>query len=378
MSGEREFFAQMVVDAVCHLDPERLDLRMLGVKKVQVGCWLAAWLPRWVLGQGAGSEESAGGVLAGWLAGWPGLVMVGWLLFYRVRAGAWWQQQQQQPAPRPHWLTLPPIPLGTVVQGGGLRDSFLVDGVAFKKTFSYAGFEMQPKQYEVSAGAGAGRIVLCCAPWGRRVGRVVGWGWAGVGGLRRCCCARAPASACNLARPRTQVRTHTTQVLSFSLCLTRSHTHTHIHNEGPQDPFAEHRAGAQGSALTPPPPPYPPLSPSHTLPYPPLLHTLLHTTPRCPLSPAHDTAEPQDPAAELHAGAQGSSEPPHCHPPTHNTLLPPLPMQNPKILLLNIELELKAEKENAEVRLEDPAQYQAIVDAGGYCRRVLLGAAGYH
>ena len=34
------------------------------------------------------------------------------------------------------------------VQGGGLRDSFLVDGVAFKKTFSYAGFEMQPKSYK--------------------------------------------------------------------------------------------------------------------------------------------------------------------------------------------------------------------------------------
>ena len=33
------------------------------------------------------------------------------------------------------------------VQGGGLRDSFLVSGVAFKKTFSYAGFEMQPKSY---------------------------------------------------------------------------------------------------------------------------------------------------------------------------------------------------------------------------------------
>jgi len=31
---------------------------------------------------------------------------------------------------------------------GGLRDSFLVDGVAFRKTFSYAGFEMQPKRYE--------------------------------------------------------------------------------------------------------------------------------------------------------------------------------------------------------------------------------------
>ncbi|XP_061431447.1 T-complex protein 1 subunit eta-like [Lethenteron reissneri] len=33
------------------------------------------------------------------------------------------------------------------VQGGGLEDSHLVAGVAFKKTFSYAGFEMQPKTY---------------------------------------------------------------------------------------------------------------------------------------------------------------------------------------------------------------------------------------
>ncbi|XP_048747799.2 T-complex protein 1 subunit eta-like [Ostrea edulis] len=34
------------------------------------------------------------------------------------------------------------------VTGGGLEDSMLVAGVAFKKTFSYAGFEMQPKRYE--------------------------------------------------------------------------------------------------------------------------------------------------------------------------------------------------------------------------------------
>ncbi|CAH2236876.1 jg23231 [Pararge aegeria aegeria] len=34
------------------------------------------------------------------------------------------------------------------VTGGGLEDSFLVAGVAFKKTFSYAGFEMQPKSYD--------------------------------------------------------------------------------------------------------------------------------------------------------------------------------------------------------------------------------------
>ena len=67
VSGEKEFFGTMVVDAVTKLDPRTLDLRMLGVKKVQ---------------------------------------------------------------------------------GGGLRDSFLVDGVAFKKTFSYAGFEMQRKSYD--------------------------------------------------------------------------------------------------------------------------------------------------------------------------------------------------------------------------------------
>eukprot|EP01135_Chromosphaera_perkinsii_P004000 Nk52_evm13s266 gene=Nk52_evmTU13s266 len=33
------------------------------------------------------------------------------------------------------------------VNGGALEDSMLIDGVAFKKTFSYAGFEMQPKKY---------------------------------------------------------------------------------------------------------------------------------------------------------------------------------------------------------------------------------------
>lgn len=66
VSGEKEFFAQMVVDAVSKLDPTTMDLKMIGIKKVQ---------------------------------------------------------------------------------GGGLRDSFLVDGVAFKKTFSYAGFEQQPKSF---------------------------------------------------------------------------------------------------------------------------------------------------------------------------------------------------------------------------------------
>ena len=34
------------------------------------------------------------------------------------------------------------------VQGGSLQDSVLIDGVAFKKTFSYAGFEQMTKQFE--------------------------------------------------------------------------------------------------------------------------------------------------------------------------------------------------------------------------------------
>ena len=36
------------------------------------------------------------------------------------------------------------------VTGGALEDSMLITGVAFKKTFAYAGFEMQPKSYKVS------------------------------------------------------------------------------------------------------------------------------------------------------------------------------------------------------------------------------------
>jgi len=38
-------------------------------------------------------------------------------------------------------------------------------------------------------------------------------------------------------------------------------------------------------------------------------------------------------------------------------------LENPKIVLLHVELELKSEKENAEVRIEDPSDYQSIVDA---------------
>lgn len=37
--------------------------------------------------------------------------------------------------------------------------------------------------------------------------------------------------------------------------------------------------------------------------------------------------------------------------------------ENPKICILNMELELKSEKENAEIRIENPDDYQAMVDA---------------
>jgi T-complex protein 1 subunit eta len=41
----------------------------------------------------------------------------------------------------------------------------------------------------------------------------------------------------------------------------------------------------------------------------------------------------------------------------------PKKFTKPKIICLNIELELKAEKDNAEIRIENPEQYQSIVDA---------------
>ena len=41
----------------------------------------------------------------------------------------------------------------------------------------------------------------------------------------------------------------------------------------------------------------------------------------------------------------------------------PKSFENPKILILNLELELKAEKDSAEIRLENPDDFQKIVDA---------------
>ena len=34
------------------------------------------------------------------------------------------------------------------IPGGGMQDSLLIQGVAFKKTFTYAGAEQQPKSFQ--------------------------------------------------------------------------------------------------------------------------------------------------------------------------------------------------------------------------------------
>merc|ERR1711937_830892 len=59
----------------------------------------------------------------------------------------------------------------------------------------------------------------------------------------------------------------------------------------------------------------------------------------------------------------------------------PKRFENAKILLLNLELELKAEKDNAEVRITDPDQYQQIVDAEWqiiYSKLDAIAATGAH
>lgn len=45
VSGEKEFFAEMVVEAVTRLDPATLDMNMLGTKKVCSSGTLVFWRP---------------------------------------------------------------------------------------------------------------------------------------------------------------------------------------------------------------------------------------------------------------------------------------------------------------------------------------------
>lgn len=122
VSGEKEFFANLVVDAVSKLDPQTLDLRMIGIKKV------GKTLPLTLTCR----AEGALGVCDVLICGTRLCRIAGQRKLCRGSSCI-----------RPHTRCR-----CKQVQGGGLRDSFLVDGVAFKKTFSYAGFEMQPRSFD--------------------------------------------------------------------------------------------------------------------------------------------------------------------------------------------------------------------------------------
>jgi len=102
VGGEKEFFGQMCVDAVMHLDQDLLDPRMIGVKKVMGGEFFLQFL-----------------------------FLPLYCMYFRISV---WAIRLTS------WFFSPP--------SGSMRESFLVDGVAFKKTFSYAGFEQQPKYFD--------------------------------------------------------------------------------------------------------------------------------------------------------------------------------------------------------------------------------------
>jgi hypothetical protein len=61
VSGEKEFFSEMVVSAVTRLDPSTLDLKMIGMKKVRQGGWGVG------AGAGLGGGTGARGG-SGWVA----------------------------------------------------------------------------------------------------------------------------------------------------------------------------------------------------------------------------------------------------------------------------------------------------------------------
>jgi len=132
--GEKEFFAAMVVDAVSTLDQRTLDLSMLGVKKV-VGGEIEVFVLVVVVVV----------VVVVFLS-----LSLFRVFFFIERQSERHVESSEEGKKNANSLSLynstPShlIPITT----GGLRDSFLVDGVAFRKTFSYAGFEMQPKKYE--------------------------------------------------------------------------------------------------------------------------------------------------------------------------------------------------------------------------------------
>ena len=131
VSSESEFFANLVVDAVSVLDPQTLDLKMIGMKKVR------SLSMSWPTSGPVCQHRSISVALC--TLHKPQTLFVNRPGFPRFANAL-----ISTPSSAPSGAVI----LAMQVQGGGLKDSFLVDGVAFKKTFSYAGFEMQPRSFD--------------------------------------------------------------------------------------------------------------------------------------------------------------------------------------------------------------------------------------
>jgi len=93
--SHEDFFTKMVVDAVLKLDQEELNEKLIGIKRVP----------------GGAMEVSS-----------YNLIIYNFFHFIVIYTTSFVMQI--------------------------IKDSLLVDGVAFKKTFSYAGFEQQPKSFK--------------------------------------------------------------------------------------------------------------------------------------------------------------------------------------------------------------------------------------
>ncbi|CAI5963948.1 unnamed protein product [Closterium sp. NIES-64] len=147
VGGEKDFFARMVVDAVCSLD-EDVPLHMIGIKKVCVGGRRGEErgkdggnLREGGLKTGGKSQEQPCGTMRD-------SFLVEGVAFKKTFSYAGFEQQPKRfESPKIPFLNIE-LELESQVPGGTMRDSFLVEGVAFKKTFSYAGFEQQPKRFE--------------------------------------------------------------------------------------------------------------------------------------------------------------------------------------------------------------------------------------
>lgn len=110
IAHQKEFFGKMAVDAIMSLDQDDINIKMIGVKKITGGSLLDS---RLVDGDNTATPIRAA-LFAGRIACPPA----------RARAA------------------------GVPIRAALTASLTVSAGVAFKKTFSYAGFEQQPKSFK--------------------------------------------------------------------------------------------------------------------------------------------------------------------------------------------------------------------------------------